>query len=92
MRGFTSYAEANEPERAIALLNAVLAIEIDAVGGNGGDVDKMIGDALLARAYREVPALAARHAAEIDARFPKVMRRVGGYALDAFVAAVRRRL
>ena len=44
------------------------------------------GDALLARAYREVPALAARHAAEIDARFPKVMRRVGGYALDAFVA------
>lgn len=49
VRGFTSYAEANEPERVIALLNAVLAIEIDAVGGNGGDVDKMIGDALLAR-------------------------------------------
>jgi len=43
------------------------------------------GDSLLARAYREVPALAQAHAAEIDARFPKVMRRVGGYALDAFV-------
>ena len=43
------------------------------------------GDSLLARAYREVPALAQAHAAEIDARFPKVMRHVGGYALDAFV-------
>jgi FAD/FMN-containing dehydrogenase len=42
------------------------------------------GDAILARAYREVPAIARAHAAEIDARFPKVMRRVGGYALDAF--------
>ena len=27
----------------------------------------------------------AREAAEIDARFPKVMRRVGGYNLDALV-------
>lgn len=43
------------------------------------------GDSILARAWREVPALARAHAAEIDARFPKVMRRVGGYALDAFV-------
>ncbi|MEP7117133.1 MAG: FAD-binding and (Fe-S)-binding domain-containing protein, partial [Acidobacteriota bacterium] len=43
------------------------------------------GDSLLARAYRDVPALALAHAEAIDARFPKVMRRVGGYALDAFV-------
>lgn len=42
------------------------------------------GDSLLARAYREVPALASAHAAEIAARYPKVMRRVGGYALDFF--------
>jgi len=42
------------------------------------------GDSVLARALRGVPALARAHAAEIEARFPKVMRRVGGYALDAF--------
>ena len=30
-------------------------------------------------------ALGAREAAEIDARFPKVMRRVGGYNIDALV-------
>ncbi len=49
--------------------------------------DAQRGPSLLARAYREVPALAFAHAADIDARFPKVMRRVGGYALDAFVDA-----
>jgi FAD/FMN-containing dehydrogenase/Fe-S oxidoreductase len=35
-------------------------------------------------AYRAVRSLAAEHAAEIDRRFPKIMRRVGGYNLDAF--------
>ena len=43
------------------------------------------GDSIEARAYRGVPELAIRHAAEIDRRFPKVLRRVGGYNLDAFV-------
>ena len=45
------------------------------------------GDGVLARAYRELPALAATHAAEIERRYPKVMRRVGGYALDFFTDA-----
>ena len=35
--------------------------------------------------YRTVRRLAARHAAEIDRRYPKILRRVGGYNLDAFV-------
>lgn len=36
-------------------------------------------------AYRTVPALAQSLAAEIERRYPKVLRRVGGYNLDAFV-------
>jgi FAD/FMN-containing dehydrogenase/Fe-S oxidoreductase len=44
-----------------------------------------VGDGVEARAYRVVPELAMRHAAEIERRFPKVLRRVGGYNLDAFV-------
>ena len=43
------------------------------------------GDGIEARAYRTIPQLGTRHAAEIDRRFPKVLRRVGGYNLDAFV-------
>jgi len=47
------------------------------------------GNGIAARAYRTVPALARRHAAEIERRFPKVLRRVGGYNLDEFVHADR---
>ena len=43
------------------------------------------GDSIEARAYRAIPDLGQRHAAEIDRRFPKVLRRVGGYNLDEFV-------
>jgi FAD/FMN-containing dehydrogenase/Fe-S oxidoreductase len=35
--------------------------------------------------YRVVRRLAAAHAVEIDRRFPKILRRVGGYNLDEFV-------
>ena len=37
--------------------------------------------------YRTVRRLAARHAEEIDRRYPKILRRVGGYNLDAFTPA-----
>jgi FAD/FMN-containing dehydrogenase/Fe-S oxidoreductase len=36
--------------------------------------------------YRVVCRLAAEHAGEIDRRFPKILRRVGGYNLDEFTA------
>ena len=35
--------------------------------------------------YRVTRRLAAEHAEEIDRRFPKILRRVGGYNLDEFV-------
>lgn len=47
------------------------------------------GDTIAARAHRAIPELAARHADEIGRRFPKVLRRVGGYNLDAFIDRAR---
>ena len=44
-----------------------------------------MGDSLEARCYAKVLALAAEHAAEVDRRYPKILRRVGGYNLDEFV-------
>jgi Fe-S oxidoreductase len=44
-----------------------------------------LGDSVEARAYREIAELGFKHATEIERRFPKVLRRVGGYNLDAFV-------
>jgi FAD/FMN-containing dehydrogenase/Fe-S oxidoreductase len=35
--------------------------------------------------YRTVRRLATEHAAEIDRRYPQILRRVGGYNLDEFV-------
>jgi FAD/FMN-containing dehydrogenase/Fe-S oxidoreductase len=43
------------------------------------------GDELLPAAYRSVRAVAKDHATEVDRRFPKILRRVGGYNLDEFV-------
>ncbi|HVQ42730.1 MAG TPA: FAD-binding oxidoreductase, partial [Vicinamibacterales bacterium] len=42
------------------------------------------GDTLQAACYREVHRLATDHAGEIARRYPKVVRRVGGYNLDEF--------
>ena len=42
------------------------------------------GDTLEASCYRTVLRLASEHAAEIDRRYPKILRRVGGYNLDEF--------
>jgi FAD/FMN-containing dehydrogenase/Fe-S oxidoreductase len=47
------------------------------------------GTTLAARCYQAVRRIAAGHAAEIGRRFPKVVRRVGGYNLDEFVRADR---
>ncbi len=43
------------------------------------------GDTLAASCYRTVRQVAAACREEIDRRFPKVLRRVGGYNLDEFV-------
>jgi FAD/FMN-containing dehydrogenase/Fe-S oxidoreductase len=47
--------------------------------------EKCAGDTLEARCYRAVAELATHHQDEIDRRFPKVLRRVGGYNLDEFL-------
>jgi len=49
IRDFTSFAEANEPERVVGFLNESMTIVVGAIAHAGGDVDKMIGDAVLAR-------------------------------------------
>jgi FAD/FMN-containing dehydrogenase/Fe-S oxidoreductase len=48
-----------------------------------------IGDTIPARGYRLLRKLGPELAEEVDARFPKVLRRVMGYNLDAFANASR---
>jgi adenylate cyclase len=49
VRDFTGFAEDNPPEAAVGFLNRLMTIQVRAVRERGGDVDKLIGDALLAR-------------------------------------------
>ncbi len=44
------------------------------------------GDTLEAACYRTVLELARTHAGEIERRYPKIMRHVGGYNLDEFTS------
>jgi FAD/FMN-containing dehydrogenase/Fe-S oxidoreductase len=46
---------------------------------------KLALDSLEGRAYRTVRRLSREHADEIERRYPKILRRVGGYNLDAFI-------
>ena len=62
IRSFTSFVEANEPERVVQFLNQTMTIIVGAITRAGGDVDKLIGDAVLARFQgmgAEVRAIAA---------------------------------
>ncbi len=48
VRAFTGFAESSSPEAVVAFLNRLMTIQVRAVHDHGGDVDKLIGDALLA--------------------------------------------
>ena len=48
IRGFTSLCEAQTPEETIDLLNSYYALMFDAISGQGGVVNQMIGDGLMA--------------------------------------------
>jgi len=47
------------------------------------------GETFEAGCYRSVLELAAQHRDEIERRYPKVLRRVGGYNLDEFIDQAR---
>lgn len=48
IRGFTSWSEKNTPEQVIDMLNNLLSFQADIVQKLGGDVDKFVGDELVA--------------------------------------------
>ena len=67
IRGFTSLVESQSPEETIELLNTYYTLMFDAISGQGGVVNQMIGDGLMAIFGApqpiEEPALAAVRAA-----------------------------
>ena len=69
----------------------VIALEVVLADGDlatlrewdaAGVAERVAGGALEGAIYRGVRELAERHRAEVEARFPKTLRRVSGYNLD----------
>jgi FAD/FMN-containing dehydrogenase/Fe-S oxidoreductase len=83
--GARSLRYGNTRENVISI-DAVLA---DGIAAHFGRVNSDLSDlppgSALRAIARDLLALGAREASEIDARFPKVQRRVGGYNLDALL-------
>ena len=48
VRSFTAYAERNPPEQVVEALNRLLNAQTEIIHRNGGDVDKFVGDAVVA--------------------------------------------
>ena len=63
VRGFTSYAEGHPPEQVVESLNRILNAETDIVHRSGGDVDRYVGDEVLALFSGADHAFRACHAA-----------------------------
>jgi FAD/FMN-containing dehydrogenase/Fe-S oxidoreductase len=78
--GARSLRYGNTRENVLSI-DAVLADGTRAHFGRIGDAGVDVPAALV----RDLLAIATREAAEIERRFPKVQRRVGGYNLDALV-------
>ena len=78
--GARSLRYGNTRENLLAI-DAVLADGTHAHFGRLGDAKTDVPAAL----QRDLLAIAAREAGEIERRFPKVQRRVGGYNLDALI-------
>ncbi len=49
IRGFTAFSETREPEEVVAMLNSYLQVQSEVVIARGGDIDKFVGDELMAR-------------------------------------------
>jgi class 3 adenylate cyclase len=48
IRNFTPYAEENDPLDVVDTLNAVFALQVEAIVNHSGDIDKFIGDEVMA--------------------------------------------
>lgn len=74
IRGFTNFSETVSPEAVVEMLNRMLDAQARVVVAHGGDIDKFVGDALMAlfegerAVWRAVECAVAMVAAVHDAR------------------------
>ncbi len=94
VRGFTSYAEKNDPMIVVDTLNTLFDIQVEAVVENGGDIDKFIGDEVMATfedpqdAYRASVEIQKKIAAFNEHRTKPLETGIGIHYGEAVIGAV----
>jgi adenylate cyclase len=63
IRGFTSYSESRKAEEVVRYLNEMLTMQTMMISKHGGDVDKYVGDEVVALFAKQQPELDACRAA-----------------------------
>ena len=88
IRGFTAYSERNPPEMVVSNLNALFEMQSEVIRTNGGDIDKFVGDQVMAIFSGPDSAL---HACSTAAEIGRVMKkelssRFGGLQIGIGIA------
>ena len=76
IRGFTTYSESRDPEVVINVLNRILSLQSDIINRFGGDVDKFVGDEVMA-VFND-PASAIDAALEIQKKMEQERQSLDG--------------
>jgi adenylate cyclase len=93
IRDFTGFSERHTPEQVVGFLNTVMGLQVGILERHGGDIDKMIGDAVLARfdgddgAAQAVAAARAIQAAVAQADLPRALG-IGIYKGDVISGTI----
>lgn len=82
IRGFTAFSETRKPEEVVAMLNAYLQVQSEVVIAHGGDIDKFVGDELMARFSGENHGARATLAAVEMVEAVAKLNEAGGLAED----------
>ncbi len=88
IRGFTTVSEHLDPDLTVLMLNTFFAEMSATISQFGGTLDKFIGDGLMAfwgapTATPDFAALAVRAAIEMQARMPRVNRKMRRLQIDS---------
>ncbi len=82
IRGFTSFSEKLEPEAVVQHLNDVLSIQTEIIQKHGGDIDKYVGDEIVALFFGEQKEQnACRCALEIQRFLARHQERLAGLSI-----------
>ncbi len=73
VRGFTAFSEKVEPEKVVAMLNSILSRQAVIVKKYGGDIDKFVGDELVAVFQGEQMV---KHAVQCSIEIQKMMKSI----------------